>query len=68
MHQQQLLKLIVLLSVGLTQNARMDDEACTAASSFTLRVTIDVSGGRWPCNGNPMGQRGSSGVMLIPGK
>ena len=32
--------------VGLTQSVLMSDGACTAASSFTLRVTIDVSGGR----------------------
>ena len=43
----------------------MGDGACTAASSFTLRVTIDVGyGGRWPCNGKPMRQRGSSGVKV----
>ena len=60
--------------VGLTQSVLMSDGACTAASSFTrrvtdtsftLRVTIDVGyGGRWPRNGNPMRQQGSGGVTI----
>ena len=27
-------------------------------------MAIDVSGGRWPCNGNPTRQRGRSGVIV----
>ena len=42
--------------VGLTQSVLMGDGACTAASSFTRRVTIDVGGGRWPRIGNPTRQ------------
>jgi len=42
--------------VYLTRSVRMSDDACTAASSLTVRVTIEMRGGRWPCNGNPMRQ------------
>jgi hypothetical protein len=33
-------------------------------TSLTVRVTIGVSGGRWPRDGNPTRQRGSSGLMV----
>jgi hypothetical protein len=42
----------------------MGDEACTAASSLTVRVTIEMRSGRRPRNGNPTRQRGSSGLMV----
>ncbi len=42
----------------------MNDGACAAASSLTVRVTIEMRGGRRPCNGNPMRQRGSSLLMV----
>ena len=42
----------------------MSDGACTADASLTVRVTIEMRSGRWPCNGNPTRQRGSSGLMV----
>ena len=51
----------------------MGDGACTVAPSLTLRVTIGAftrpryrwcERGRWPWNGNPTRQRGSSGLMV----
>ena len=51
-----------LLSVGITQSARVDDLAVYCNTSLTVRVTIGC-GGRWPRDGNPTCKRGSSGVM-----
>jgi len=53
-----------LLSVVLTQYVLMSDEACTAASSLTVRVTIALGDGLRPWNGNPKRERGSSGVTV----
>ena len=55
--------LSIYLAVGITQSVLMSDRACTAmppSRSGLPRMRC----GRWPRNGNPTRQRGSSGVIM----